>query len=80
VYFAARPSVFIFAKVFGVNKRLSLAERFYWQRPYKSAAWPINPAFSRNRSHRLLGGGLEFLHFPGMILARGIKIVSLAID
>jgi hypothetical protein len=23
----------------------------------QSAAWPINPASSRNRSHRLLGGG-----------------------
>jgi hypothetical protein len=24
---------------------------------YKSTVWPINPASSRNRSHRLLGGG-----------------------
>src|ERR1700678_1057198 len=53
VFFVSRRKCCILAKEFEVVLRMD----GHQQRPRQSAAWPINPASSRNRSHRLLGGG-----------------------
>jgi hypothetical protein len=43
---------------------------------YKSTVWPINPASSRNRSHRLLGGG-EFTTKGNSAQMRGYEVTLL---